>query len=229
MSVKPPVTVKAGHAERVLMKRIVGSSSKAKKPKTKELVKAVKSVKKINKMMKSELRYQDVNTSAAITTSGSIAFCNLTTPGDATLGTREGQQIVLERMEIKAHFYSVNSTVANVRLMVVYDRQPNAATFLVNDVLSSTDPNAMRAYNGLKRFIILYDKSFSISSTNTFPKRIDKNISLRKLITNYNTTNGGTIADIVSGSLSVVTMSDITVGSGNGPTCDLHTRTWYDP
>lgn len=199
------------------------------RPANKKVNKAIKKINTISKMFNSELRFIDTNVGGAnyMDVAGRVVTLNLSVVGD-TMGTREAQEIVMTKLQIKSSVYAANVTVANVRILIVYDKQSNGATHLVNDVLTSTDPNAHRAYNGLKRFKVLYDKSIPISANQSYPKRLDKTINMRKLITHYNTTNGGTIADIVTGGLTLVALSDIVAGA-NAPTADFHIRLWYSP
>lgn len=203
--------------------------SDTKKPTNKKINKSIKKINKIDKLFRSELRFQDTNTGAGnnADSTGKIVLLNGMATGDAN-GTREAQEIAMTKLQMKYSIYASNNTVANVRVLIVYDKQPNAVIMAVNDILTSTDPNAMRAYNGLKRFRVLYDKSISVSADQSFPKRRDKTLKLKNLITHYNTTNGGTIADIVTGSLVLVFLSDVVAGT-NAPTIDFHLRLWYSP
>lgn len=191
-----------------------------------KVVKTESKLRKVARLVKGERRYVDINIAAGqANTTGSVNLCNGMNMGD-TNGFRLGTDITMTFMKVKGHIYSASSTVANVRLLLVYDKQTNAATPTVNDILTSTDPNAMRNNNNAKRFKILFDKSWAISATNVFPKRFDTNIKLGQLNTHYNTSNVGTIADIVTGSLFWVYLSDVVAGA-NDPSIDLHSRLWY--
>lgn len=192
-----------------------------------DLIVAKKQLKRIKSTIKEEIRYKDLNQSGVATNTQVFTLMNGMNMGD-TDGFRMGTQVRHRKLRFRITLYSVNNTVANVRIIFVWDKQVNATLPQVNNLLMATDPNAFRNNDSIKRFKILYDRTIAISSNNTYPKRLTGAISLRGLVMNCNTSNTGTISDIVTGGMYFTVLSDVTAASGNGPTYDLHTRFWYD-
>lgn len=93
-----------------------------------------------------------------------------------------------------------------MRLLVVYDRQPNAALPAVTDIVNQDYINAHMNLANSKRFLVIVNEEFegmSIQGPNAFFKT--GYVSFRKrfngtLRTEFNDVNGGTIADITTGS-----------------------------
>lgn len=89
-----------------------------------------------------------------------------------------------------------------IRIAIVYDRQTNAALPTITDVWESDVINTLRNLANSKRFKVLVDKKLD-GLSDAGPKSLFHH-GFRKfkfpLETNYNQTNGGTIADITTGS-----------------------------
>lgn len=90
-----------------------------------------------------------------------------------------------------------------IRLAIVYDRQPNAALPTTTDVWVTDEIETMKNRNNKKRFKILVDQKLEGISATAGPASL-YNSGYRRfrvpLETEYNNTNGGTIADITTGS-----------------------------
>lgn len=110
-----------------------------------------------------------------------------------------------------------------LRLVIVYDRQPNAAAatavnILVVDAIGST-PNLQ---NDL-RFTTLVDQmipEFGLNGPASFAIHGYRKMSL---LSEFNDTNGGTIADITTGSFIALTYQNGNIITAN-PTTNLFTR-----
>lgn len=115
------------------------------------------------------------------------------------------------------------------RVLVVIDGQPNGVAPGVTDVLSSASPNALPNISYRKRFKILMDKTFFLNasgeagSTRVFTGRVPVNS-----ITYYNAGSAGTVADIATNSLYLITVGSQAAGATAGSlTGTVYTR-FYD-
>lgn len=206
------------------------------KKKAKQGVPAVRGM----RMMKPEIKSVDTTLSGLSfdSTASRILALNLTSQGNAEQN-RNGRKISLKSVLIRWAITVANdpTTAAKdyLRLLLVYDRQPNAALPATADILQDTDKagtNSTSAFSGLNlsnadRFKVLRDSSWDIpfafdsiggggGNVSTQTPQVLGDISrpssgkwfvkLNGLETHYNSTNGGTIADVTTGSLLLVTL-----------------------
>lgn len=127
-----------------------------------------------------------------------------------------------------ASFAATTAGNSPVRLAIVYDRQPNAALPTVTDVWVTDTIDTMPNKNNKKRFKILVDeKSEGLSAAGPSNLYIH---GFRKfkfpLETYYNNVNGGTIADITTGSYIAFVWQNGNIITAN-PTSSLFTRVTY--
>lgn len=118
-----------------------------------------------------------------------------------------------------------------IRLVIVYDRQPNAALPTVTDVFDQDYIGALMNLNNNKRFLTLVNKEIILSSAGPTAFNESGYVSFKKRIgsllpTEFNTTNGGTIADITTGSFVAFTWQNGNIITAN-PTTALVTRIRY--
>jgi len=106
-------------------------------------------------------------------------------------------------------------TTQTGRVLLVYDKQSNLAAPTILNVLNTISPTSQKNLDNRKRFRILMDKTFDLGAKATgvgerltFEKYIKLNTPVQ-----YNTANNGTIADIVSGSLYLITLGDVASGA----------------
>lgn len=146
---------------------------------------------------------------------------------------RIGQKILLKSIRLRGNVKNILTGVQGFgRIMVVYDRQSNAALPNWADLISaqtSAGATSTSAYDGMnmanrERFIMLVDEQFNFPSvtntagvlTNTaFPQEkdpsmfnFDRFVPLKDMEMHFNNTNGGTFADIQTGSLSLFVAID---------------------
>lgn len=136
---------------------------------------------------------------------------------------RIGSKIFMESIEIKV---PVTTTIANssnspavVRYMMVYDRQPNKAFPVLNDIIAVND-GAVSLAAGVKasnmsRFVVLFDEFFILDAAGGIGRFICEFIPIN-LETVYGS-NGGTIADITTGSLLLVAYSNYNAAASFSP------------
>lgn len=114
---------------------------------------------------------------------------------------RTTKEVSLEYF-LQASYAATTAGSSPIRLAIVYDRQTNAALPTITDVWESDSINTLRNLANSKRFKILVDQKFQ-GMSDAGSKTLSEH-GFRKfkfpLETNYNQTNGGTIADITTGS-----------------------------
>lgn len=147
---------------------------------------------------------------------------------------RIGRRISLQQFQLQGFLQDAGVTTNGVqwgRIMLIYDRQPNATVPQFADLIQSeTQTGALansvvagRNMDGLDRFVILWDDRFVmpqvtytagvLSNVVPFPTMLEMrkmcSLPLKGLETTYKTnTNPSTVADIATGSLYLVTMGD---------------------
>lgn len=164
---------------------------------------------------------------------------------------RIGQKITLRSLRIRGNVESNATGIQTIaRILVVYDKQANAALPVWTDVImgltsaavpSSTITDGINMANR-DRFIVLADEQLNLpAQTNTagvltncfFPYEknpsmfnFDRFIKLKDMEMHFNNTNGGSFADIQTGSLSLFLAQDST-GTGASWSFRYGARTRY--
>ena len=110
----------------------------------------------------SEVKYADnVDTNNAIVPTGTIDLIN-----GLNLGTnsneRIGRNIQIIRISVRINLKNTSALSSTVRIMLIYDMQPNGITFGMNDLLeNSTSGFQVISHlnvNNIARFQVLYDE-----------------------------------------------------------------------
>lgn len=156
-----------------------------------------------SKNLKEELKFNDVLFNPTI--AGTQVFSGPTSLSTLSLGTdatnRIGRKVVWTKIIVR-HFYN-NAGAAAVRLMIVYDKQPNGALPAITDVLLSDTFTSNNNLNNRDRFITILDEIIggeqgdALIGAGLFTRKIN-------LETIFNSGNTGTISDIQSGSIFVM-------------------------
>lgn len=155
---------------------------------------------------------------------------NLNCPiNGAELYQRIGRKTYGKSIHLRGWFTNVATSLQDLaRLIVYFDSQPNAGAPLIGDIIR--DSNAAGAVSifseinliNRQRFQILRDKQFNLPAcTNTagvltnlaYPDttgclQVNEFIKLKGLETVFNSTNGGTVADISSGAIGFVVLNE---------------------
>lgn len=180
---------------------------------------------------KPEVKLVDVTQTSSIfdTTATRVTCLNATSQGAAETN-RIGRKIVLKSVMIRGYINQYQAGAAPIndflRAILVYDRQPNGAAPVFSDIIqdvdqagttSSTSMSSLNISNS-DRFKVLRDWFWKVDvpggatlvqaaqvSTDCKEFSLKAYVPLNGLETHYNGTNGGTIADITSGSLLLVT------------------------
>lgn len=161
----------------------------------------------------------------------SIALLNGIQTG-AAFYNRVGSRVEMKNLHLRGYIQSAATSVTtNLRMLVVYDRQPTGALPVVSDILQSRDQTGATATNGdseinldnRDRFIILRDKQYyAPPCTNTagvltngpsFPSTdqewdINEFIKLKGLGVHFKSSSSPTtVADIATGAVYVMFVS----------------------
>lgn len=157
-----------------------------------------------------------------------------------TLGTdmtnRIGRKILIKSFHIRGF---VNSEITNnatatgntlpqhVRMMIVWDTQPNGFPLTLAELLVSNDSGSQLNLNGRDRFKILCNKEwvldpfhFSNAAGNSFCSSVNQIKLVKKykkcnLEVVFNAVNGGTISDISTGALMMVWVGNAPAGANS--------------
>jgi len=169
-----------------------------------------------------ELKSIDINTgSLAADTTGAIGLLNGCARGD-DVNERTGRQICMKSLDITFtnQVTPATGTDQTQRVMVVLDRQPNAAPLAITDVLISVSTLSLTNLDNRNRFVVLYDKLMYLNATGEAGAAIAyrKHIPMRNIITQFNNGNAGTIADITTNSVYVISIGGNVAGVTAGTT-----------
>lgn len=171
-------------------------------------------------------------TSANFNTTGSFTLLNATVPG-ASEQNRIGRKISMKSLMIRGwvRYNQAGTTPGDdlLRCIVVYDRQPNGATPVISDILQDTDQAGTASssitaninLSNADRFKILRDWFWAVPQVVGIGGAATQNgqitdcgakefsfktfINLNGMETHYNAGTAGTIADISTGALFLVT------------------------
>lgn len=188
-----------------------------------------------------EKKYADVASTGTVTSSGSVQLLNGLSLGTA-VSNRIGRQIVIKGSHFKlAMTGSPNSATPTtpmviLRIMLLWDAQPNAALPSNTDILETvTAPYQTAASQAMKfatRFKILFDKRYCLNNQTTatssqaFSTQFDENFTKLNLKTQYANSNNGDITDIETGALLFFAISDATA-TANNPVLTMYHRLRY--
>lgn len=151
----------------------------------------------------------------------SVAFTGITQINDVQIGNtyfqRIGSKIVIKSVQLTTTVVASAQTVlGSVRLMLVYDRQPNGSAIAISDLLKNNNTN-VTLDSGINmanrsRFLILRDKYVNIDGAQSLFHTVKWYVKGR-----WETEFGssvGTIADINTGCLYFVCFTGVLTGIG---------------
>ena len=135
------------------------------------------------------------------------------------INQRVGRQITLRSVQLRG--YEQSAAAAGVdqvhRIVLVYDRQSNGVAPVIGDILQASSVTAPRNLNNRRRFKILMDRIMVCNATAESGSNVTWQF-YRKLRhpVEFNAGNAGTVADIQSGSLYLMVVTNIAPGAGAG-------------
>lgn len=216
-----------------------------KRKSTKSTAKRVKKVeRKVNSLVKAELRQNSTYVAAGtIPQAGVRTLMNgmLVGVGD---NTRSGNKIIAKYLEMRIDFgldgtALVGTTAQNYvyRLLILWDKQPNGALPVINDLLLNSGAAGNNYYSPVNfnfkaRYKVFYDKTWSIAphassrqaiGTTTYDS-YDKHVIVRKKLnrtTVYNNGTAGDVTDIISNALIMIEFTNSNVNVISASRCNL--------
>jgi len=167
-----------------------------------------------------ELKSVDTAISQVQDTTGAVTLLNGIARGD-DINERSGRQVTLKSIQMKVFSTATSGTGIDQiqRIMVIYDRQTNAAALTIAQVLNSASPMSQRNLENRARFTILYDKTFPINADGeSGSKRYFSWYRKLNHPVTFNSGDAGTVADITTGSLYFLTVGTVAPGATAGST-----------
>lgn len=169
-----------------------------------------------------EFKSVDTTVNISADTTGGVQLLNGLARGD-DIGSRVGREVVLKSIELRAtgRVTDTTGTDQTQRILVVYDRQANAAAPAIADVLAAANVLYPRNLENRRRFKILFDRSYTLNASGEagsqkhmkWYRRLDHPVV-------FNSGNAGTVADITSGSLYAMVLGNnapgVTAGTVSG-------------
>jgi hypothetical protein len=184
---------------------------------------ALRDINTLRRYINTEMHYKDTNGTFSATTTYSLVLLNGLNLGDSST-TRTGQSIKMDRLDLRFYITANATTVLNlVRVIVVVDRQPNAAAMTAADLLVNTNPNSPYTFGSQNRFICLYDENFALSYGGNGIMTKSLTLTANQHVT-FKTTDAGDITDIVTNSLYMLVASK---DLADPPSYTYYARLWF--
>jgi len=196
-----------------------------------------------------EKKVIDINqANYAVENTGTVlALLNGCAPGSQNFN-RVGRKINMKSLQIRGFFYNTASASGArlVRMIVVYDKQPNGGAPTFANVVSSQNISGtvsslscdMVNLDNRNRFEIIRDKCWDFGPISNVTDQslasapqtycVNEFIPLKNRQTIYNAGTAGTIGDIQSGSLYVLFIANTANGTGSSFLGSFRTR-FIDP
>lgn len=218
-----------------------------KRPRASNVIRQYSGPNRVYASTRVERKVNDIGTATyQVNTTG-----NFTLLANPVLGSdfnnRIGRKIMLKSAYVKGMLTSelggtVTVGVVNTqhcRMIIFCDLQPNGAVPIVTDLLVNATPASQLNLNNRDRFRVLADKEFvldpyaySTTATQAYASMTNQAKFVKKykklnIETIYNSTNGGTIADINSGALYMFWIGSGPAGAGSDSNFIGSTRVRY--
>lgn len=177
-----------------------------------------------------EKKNYDYFSNATIVAGQATAFtASICTPDQGTSPTEHiGRAINLRSVQYRwvGSFATTTAGTSPLRLVIVYDRQPNAALAATTQIFAADNISAMPNLSNNRRFTIIADETIeglSAQGPSSFSLTGYRKINLDQ---EFNDVNGGTVADITTGNLIVLAWQNGNIITAS-PTNALYIRTRY--
>ena len=165
-----------------------------------------------------ELKSVDTLVSLAADSTTAVKLLNGIPRGDE-ISERIGRQVTLKSIEMRLRSKVTAGTGVDQehRIIVVYDRQTNAAACSVADVLASSNVLYPRNLENRRRFRILFDRIVQLNaSAESGSHKIIKWYRRLNHPVTFNAGDAGTVADITTGSLYCLVIGSEAAGATAG-------------
>lgn len=153
-----------------------------------------------------ELKFKDTTVAAALaagfaTFSAANLLNGLANGSDAS--TRIGRKVNIKSVLIRHSFVMAPTSTGGspIRILVVYDKQANAAAPAITDILLADDFNSPNNLSNRDRFVTIFDQITDLVSTGANFSVSDVLFKRVNFETMFNAGSAGTIGDITSGSI----------------------------
>lgn len=171
------------------------------------LRRAIAGYRYLRSMMNVEFKYKDVTASPTVSNTGTLVLLNGMSKGD-TVSTREARSILCKSSEFKTNAYmNASATNTSLRVILFIDKQPSGTAPTIANLLQSNTITSFRHLDFRKRFVILIDRSYSLSVNGKNDVHIEWYKKLR-MHTIYDDSDAGDITDISSNALYLVLISN---------------------
>lgn len=183
-----------------------------------------------------ELKYVDVLNAQDTTPGGVLVLLNGLAPGTGAsqrIGKKCHFRSLLLRYNLGANAASGTAFQGYVRIMVFLDTQANATAPTVAQLLETITSSSPMNMDNRDRFKVLYDQGVPMSQavTSSSDCRFIKVYKKMNITTIYNNGTAGTVADITSGSIYLLSIAE-QAGAGTAPGAypryDFVSRLRYD-
>jgi len=176
-----------------------------------------------------ELKSVDVALAQLATTQASeVRLLNGIARGDE-INERIGREVTMRSIQVTGTTLATPGTGVdqNHRVLLVYDRQTNAAALTAAQVLAAVNCYAPRNLENRKRFKILFDRTWHLNaSAEPGSQHVFKFYRRLAHPVTFNAGDAGTVADITTGSLYAISVGSEPAGATAGSTF-LSTRIRY--
>jgi len=181
--------------------------------------------------------YKDTAIAAyAVSTTATVTLLNPVAQG-ASVSQRIGKKINLVSLQIRGLIGAPSSATSHLfsecTMLIVYDRKPTGALPAITDILDSASPHSMNKDDNAARFRIVRRSDVIVvgNAANNIEMgvatNVDAFIKLKGLHTVYKSAATGTIGDIETGALYLVTVGTASPGATLQATLECSFRLRY--
>jgi len=165
-----------------------------------------------------EFKAVDVHAATAVTTTPIVVLLNGIARGD-DINERTGREVDMRSIQFSAQVRAATTTGVDQthRVLIVYDRQTNAAAPTMAQVCESATIQAPRNLENRKRFSILFDKIYNLNAADESGS--SRQIRWYRHLNHPETFNSGdaaTVADITTGSVYLIALGTEAAGGTSG-------------
>lgn len=180
-----------------------------------------------------ELKYVDVDQQNNFAETGVGILLNGLAPGTGA-SQRIGKKVTLKSVQLRLSIVAGTAGVAPfagmVRCFLIYDKQANATTPTVAQILEKVAGSSPMNMDNRDRFLVIYDRQFALDQAGGNQSSQLKMYKRLNLTTVFNAGTAGTVADITSGSLYIVFIGEngYTANPTNPPFATWYSRIRYE-
>lgn len=165
-----------------------------------------------------EFKSVDVHAATAVTTTPLVVLLNGIARGD-DINERTGREVDMRSIQFSAQVRAATATGVDQthRVLIVYDRQTNAAAPTMAQVCESATIQAPRNLENRKRFSILFDEIYNLNAA--AESGSSRQIRWYRHLNHPETFNSGdaaTVADITTGSVYLIVLGTEAAGATSG-------------